>query len=76
MPYLNFPSDWPTFISKERIADFIEHYATILKLNVLLDTEVKHAEFDAKSKKGRWKPPLAMAKHALVTENTASARGP
>jgi cation diffusion facilitator CzcD-associated flavoprotein CzcO len=50
MPYLNFPSDWPTFVSKDRIADFIEHYASILKLNVSLDTELKHAAFDAKSK--------------------------
>jgi cation diffusion facilitator CzcD-associated flavoprotein CzcO len=50
MPYLNFPSDWPTFVSKDRIADFIEHYASILKLNVSLDTEPKHTEFDVKSR--------------------------
>lgn len=50
MPFLEYPKDWPTFASKDRIADFLEHYARLLNLDVLQETEVRDPKFDPQSK--------------------------
>jgi hypothetical protein len=40
-PYLPFPDDWPTFIPKDKFADWMECYAIIMELNVWLKSTVE-----------------------------------
>ena len=34
-PYLKFPSDWPKFLPRETMANWIEGYANIMMLNIV-----------------------------------------
>ena len=34
-PYLKFPSDWPKFLPRDTMANWIEGYANIMELNVV-----------------------------------------
>ncbi|KFA69892.1 hypothetical protein S40285_07924 [Stachybotrys chlorohalonatus IBT 40285] len=38
LPYINFPSSWPIFTPKDKLADFFESYATLLDLNIWTQT--------------------------------------
>ena len=53
MPYLPFPDDWPVFPSKDKVGDWLEHYADIMELNYWSGTECVGAEFDEAA--GTWK---------------------
>ncbi|KAK9472389.1 uncharacterized protein V1510DRAFT_417353 [Dipodascopsis tothii] len=46
LPYMPFPSSWPVFTPKDKLADYFEHYARSLELNVWLQTTVSSAEYD------------------------------
>ncbi|MDJ0348173.1 NAD(P)/FAD-dependent oxidoreductase [Cryobacterium sp. PH29-G1] len=46
LPYLKFPEDWPVFASKDKIGDWLEHYASIMELNYWSSTECTKAAFD------------------------------
>lgn len=50
LPYLPFPSDWPVFSPKDKIADWLECYVKIMELNYWSNAEVTKASFDSKSK--------------------------
>ncbi|MGW9552296.1 flavin-containing monooxygenase [Citricoccus zhacaiensis] len=52
MPYLPFPDDWPVFPAKDKIADWLMHYADIMELNYWAKTECRSAEWDEAS--GTW----------------------
>lgn len=52
MPYLPFPDDWPVFPAKDKIADWLMHYADIMELNYWARTECRSAEWDEQS--GTW----------------------
>lgn len=43
MPFLPFPDDWPIFSSKDEFGDWLEFYASEIKLNVWNSTAVKSA---------------------------------
>ena len=45
MAYMPFPSNWPLFTPKDKLADWFEIYASAMELNVWLDSKVKEAEF-------------------------------
>ncbi|CAG8923664.1 unnamed protein product [Penicillium salamii] len=51
MPYLPFPSSWPIFTPKDKLADFFESYVKLLELNVWTKTEVASSTWDEKEKK-------------------------
>lgn len=34
-PYLRFPDDWPVFLPKDKVADWMECYARLLDLNIV-----------------------------------------
>ncbi|KAJ9648572.1 hypothetical protein H2199_001427 [Coniosporium tulheliwenetii] len=40
MAYLQFPSNWPFFTPKDKLADWFESYASINELNVWLSTSI------------------------------------
>ncbi|KAJ5437897.1 uncharacterized protein N7458_008895 [Penicillium daleae] len=46
LPYLNFPSNWPIFTPKDKLAEFFESYVKLLELNVWTQTELKSASYD------------------------------
>ncbi len=46
MPYMPFPETWPTWLSKDRLAGWLEYYAEALELNVWTLTELLSSEWD------------------------------
>lgn len=51
LPYLPFPSFWPAFTPKDKLADFFEAYVQLLELNVWTRTEIKSLQYDASAKR-------------------------
>src|SRR5580704_15693703 len=45
LPYLKFPANWPVFSPKDKIADWLESYTTIMELNYWGNAEAKSAAF-------------------------------
>ncbi|KKY27207.1 putative flavin-containing monooxygenase [Phaeomoniella chlamydospora] len=45
LSYLKFPTNWPLFTPKDKLADWFEIYASAMELNVWLSTTVQKAEF-------------------------------
>lgn len=52
MPYLSFPSHWPIFTPKDKLAQFFESYAALLELNIWTKTQLVHTHWD--STKNTW----------------------
>ena len=52
MPYLKFPDNWPVFSPKDKIADWLESYTTIMELNYWPGTEATGAAYDEQA--GEW----------------------
>jgi putative flavoprotein involved in K+ transport len=50
LPYIDFPANWPVFSPKDKIADWLEMYSTVMELNYWGSTECKTASFDEKAK--------------------------
>ena len=46
LPYLPFPPNWPTYIPKDKLANWFEAYADIMELNFWTDTEVTSGRYD------------------------------
>ncbi|KAJ5291613.1 hypothetical protein N7478_000864 [Penicillium angulare] len=46
MAYLPFPQNWPQFTPKDKLGDWFEAYASIMELNVWVQTFVVSAEYD------------------------------
>jgi putative flavoprotein involved in K+ transport len=52
LPYLSFPPSWPIYTPKDKLADWLESYASIMELNVWTGTELVASERDGEA--GRW----------------------
>ena len=50
MAYMPFPSNWPLFTPKDKLADWFEIYTSAMELNVWLSSKVKSAEFSEQTK--------------------------
>jgi putative flavoprotein involved in K+ transport len=50
MPYLPFPDHWPVFSPKDKIADWLEAYVTLMEIPYWGSTEVLRAGFDDDAK--------------------------
>lgn len=46
LPYIPLPEGWPMFLPKDRWADWLDCYATLMNLNFWGSTEVLSASFD------------------------------
>ncbi|KAM6503185.1 hypothetical protein JOM56_000128 [Amanita muscaria] len=53
MPYLPFPSTWPVYAPSQKLANWLEHYAAALDLNVWTSSEVTGAIQDSNTRKWR-----------------------
>lgn len=59
LPHLPFPKTFPDFLPKDKVANWIEHYAEIMELNYWVRTSFLGAEYDAG--KGVWRARLKLA---------------
>ena len=46
LPYMPFPSTWPVFIPKDKLANWFEAYAEAMELNVWTGTDLAAGEYD------------------------------
>ena len=46
LPYMPFPSTWPTYIPKDKLAGWFEYYAESMELNVWTNTKFVGAEYN------------------------------
>ncbi|TMC10506.1 MAG: NAD(P)/FAD-dependent oxidoreductase [Chloroflexi bacterium] len=50
LPYMDFPPNWPVFSPKDKIADWLEMYASVMELNYWGSTECLKASYDEDAK--------------------------
>ena len=58
LPYIPFPASWPSYIPKDKLANWFEAYVESLELNFWTSTEFCGGSYDAES--GRWSVNLRM----------------
>ncbi|WP_065751994.1 flavin-containing monooxygenase [Bradyrhizobium paxllaeri] len=59
LPYLHFPPNWPTYIPKDKLANWFEAYVEAMELNFWTGTEFEGGSYD--EKQGRWTVTLRQA---------------
>ena len=64
MPYMPFPPNWPTYIPKDKLANWFEAYVEAMELNFWTSTEVTGGDWDADA--GRWTILLAREGREVV----------
>lgn len=52
LPYMPYPSSWPVYCPKDKIADWFESYASAMELNVWTSAEMVDSSYDENA--GRW----------------------
>jgi len=46
LPYLPFPPSWPVFSPKDKLADWLEHYARVMELDIWGNSPCRSARYD------------------------------
>src|ERR1700730_5786411 len=59
LPYMPFPPNWPTYIPKDKLANWFEAYVDAMELNYWTSTEFAGGAYD--ESKGRWSVTLRRA---------------
>jgi cation diffusion facilitator CzcD-associated flavoprotein CzcO len=59
LPYMLFPPNWPTYIPKDKLANWFEAYVDGMELNYWTATEFEGGSYD--EKEGRWTVTLRRA---------------
>jgi cation diffusion facilitator CzcD-associated flavoprotein CzcO len=59
LPYMPFPPNWPTYIPKDKLANWFESYVESMELNYWTSTEFESGAYDAQEK--RWSVVLRLA---------------
>ena len=59
LPYMPFPPNWPTYIPKDKLANWFESYVDGMELNFWTETELEGGSYD--EKEGRWTVTLRRA---------------
>jgi len=59
LPYLHFPPNWPTYIPKDKLANWFEAYVEAMDLNFWTETEFEGGSYD--DKQGCWTVTLRRA---------------
>ncbi len=50
LPYMPFPANYPVYIPRDKIANWLEFYADTMEINIWNSTEFKSGSFDEKTK--------------------------
>src|SRR5882757_7124939 len=59
LPYMHFPPNWPTYIPKDKLANWFEAYVETMELNFWTATEFEGGSYDEKEQ--RWTVTLRRA---------------
>jgi cation diffusion facilitator CzcD-associated flavoprotein CzcO len=59
LPYLHFPPTWPTYIPKDKLANWFETYVEAMELNFWTETEFEGGSYD--EHQGHWTVTLRCA---------------
>jgi cation diffusion facilitator CzcD-associated flavoprotein CzcO len=59
LPYMPFPPNWPTYIPKDKLANWFEAYVEALELNFWTETEFEGGQYD--ETESRWTVTLRRA---------------
>jgi len=59
LPYMHFPPNWPTYIPKDKLANWFEAYVEALELNFWTETEFEGGQYD--ETESRWTVTLRRA---------------
>ena len=59
LPYMLFPPNWPTYIPKDKLANWFEAYVEAMELNFWTETEFEGGSYD--EMEGRWTVTLRRA---------------
>ena len=59
LPFLPFPRNWPRYIAKDKIANWLEAYVEIMEINFWLETRFDGARYIAED--GCWEATLRLA---------------
>ena len=76
LPYMPFPSSWPTYLPKDMVGDWFEAYAWAMEINFWTGTEFVTGAYDDAS--GRWNATLRRAdgtERALHPKHLVFANG-
>jgi putative flavoprotein involved in K+ transport len=65
LPYLHFPPNWPTYIPKDKLANWFEAYVEAMELNFWTETEFEGGSYD--EQQGRWTVTLRRANGSMRT---------
>jgi cation diffusion facilitator CzcD-associated flavoprotein CzcO len=65
LPYLHFPPNWPTYIPKDKLANWFEAYVESIELNFWTETEFEGGSYD--EKEARWTVTLRLADGSVRT---------
>ena len=49
LPYMPFPPNWPTYIPKDKLANWFEAYVESMELNYWTGTEFESGSYDEQS---------------------------
>lgn len=69
LPYMPFPANWPKYLPKDMLGDWIEAYAKAMECNVWTATEFVHGRYD--EERGVW---TAKVRNRDGTERTLHPR--
>lgn len=69
LPYMPFPTSWPTYLPKDMLADWFEAYAWAMEINFWTSTELVRGSYDETA--GLWN---AVVRRADGTERTLHPR--
>jgi cation diffusion facilitator CzcD-associated flavoprotein CzcO len=80
MPYIPFPSHWPIFTPKDKLAEFFEAYVNLLELNAWTSTDLKSTSWDEGKKQWtvvvvRRKPDGSQEERTLHPKHIVQATG-
>ena len=65
LPYLHFPPNWPTYIPKDKLANWFEAYVEAMELNFWTETEFEGGSYD--EQQSRWTVTLRRANGSMRT---------
>ncbi len=68
MPYLPFPDHWPVYTPKDKMGDWLEHYAGVMELNIWTGTELVSASHDPGT--GTWQACVRRGENTSLLQPT------
>ncbi|KAJ0311340.1 hypothetical protein COL516b_002049 [Colletotrichum fioriniae] len=50
LPFIPFPGNWPQFMPKDKLADWLESYAKMMELNIWTSTNIEETSYNEQEK--------------------------